>query len=358
MTPSPARALALYLPQFHPIPENDEWWGPGFTEWTNTRKARPLFPGHRQPHVSTELGEYDLRDPDARAAQADMARSHGIEGFIYWHYWFAGRRILERPFDEVLASGEPDLPFALAWANQSWTGIWHGAPNRMLIEQTYPGPDDDRAHFDSILPALRDPRYICVDERPLLYVFRPEQLPEPARFVERWQAMAEAAGLPGLHLVAEMTTWLGGDPLYTSAAADGFDAVADVGLPVSSSPLASAAARAARRLGRPAIYHHTRHLPPVPPAAPRDVPVLPCVFPGWDNTPRSARRGIVVLGSTPARFGRHVREAIERVAPLPAEQRLVFVKSWNEWAEGNHLEPDARWGRQHLEALRDALART
>lgn len=136
------RAIAFYLPQFHPIPENDEWWGKGFTEWTNTAKAKPLFPGHYQPHVPADLGFYDLRLTEARVAQAEMAAEYGIEGFCYWHYWFAGKRLLEHPFNEVMQSGKPDFPFCLGWANDTWSGIWHGAPNRVLIEQTYPGLED------------------------------------------------------------------------------------------------------------------------------------------------------------------------------------------------------------------------
>src|SRR3954467_6790017 len=172
------KLISFYLPQFHPIPENDEWWGRGFTEWTNTARATPLFRGHYQPHVPADLGFYDLRLPELRAAQAKLAREHGVEGFCYYHYWFAGRRILERPFDEVLASGQPDFPFCLNWANQTWTGNWHGAPNRVLIEQTYPGMDDHCRHFDALLPAFADQRCMKVDGRPLFVVYRPRELPE------------------------------------------------------------------------------------------------------------------------------------------------------------------------------------
>src|SRR5437867_9476148 len=161
-----ARLIAFYLPQFHPIPENDEWWGKGFTEWTNVAKARPLFPGHYQPRIPADLGFYDLRLPEVRLAQANMAREHGIEGFCYWHYWFAGERLLERPFNEVLKSGEPEFPFCLAWANESWTGIWYGAPNRVLKAQTYPGLKDHEAHFETLLEAFADRRYITVDNKP------------------------------------------------------------------------------------------------------------------------------------------------------------------------------------------------
>ena len=197
-----ARAIALYLPQFHPVPDNDRWWGPGFTEWTNVARARPLFPGHVQPRIPADLGFYDLRLPETREAQAELATSHGIEAFCFWHYWFGnGRRILERPFNEVLSSDQTSMSFCLGWANESWTGVWHGAKNRILAEQIY-SDSDDRAHFDALLPAFRDDRYFRVNDRPVLYVYRPAELPDAARFVDRWQQMARAAGLGGLHLVA------------------------------------------------------------------------------------------------------------------------------------------------------------
>ena len=184
---SKARVIAFYLPQFHPIPENDEWWGKGFTEWTNTAKAKPLFPGHYQPHVPADLGFYDLRVPEARFAQAEMAKEYGIEGFCYYHYYFAGKRLLERPFDEVLNSGMPDFPFCLCWANQTWTGIWHGSPDRVLIEQTYPGPGDDERHFDYLCKAFHDQRYIKVDGKPMFLVYCPKELPEPEKTTEFWR---------------------------------------------------------------------------------------------------------------------------------------------------------------------------
>ena len=180
-----ARAVAFYLPQFFPIPENDQWWGPGFTEWTNTAKARPLFRGHVQPTLPADLGFYDLRVAETRQAQSDLARDYGVEAFVYWHYWFGeGDRILERPFREVLESGAPEVSFCLAWANQSWTGIWHDAGDKVLKHQRYPGPEDDQRHFDAILPAFRDERYLRVDGKPVFYVFRPEELPD-ARGVRR-----------------------------------------------------------------------------------------------------------------------------------------------------------------------------
>lgn len=353
---SNARALAFYLPQFHPIAENDEWWGPGFTEWTNTAKARRRFPGHYQPRIPGELGYYDLRLAESRLDQATLAREHGLDGFIYWHYWFGGgRTILERPFREVLASGEPNFGFALAWANQTWSGIWHGAADKVLIEQSYPGLADDQAHFNSILPAFTDERYQTVDGRPIFYVFHPEFLPNPREWVDRWQGFAHAAGLPGLFLVAEVSNLLGYGPTYARYREDGFDGGVYMRLPVDTSDRAVLAMKIMRKMRLPEIYRYSTSSHELPPdlAGRRDL--FPTVFPNWDNTPRSGRRGLVAQGSTPDKFRVHVRAALEELNDRPAERRLLFIKSWNEWAEGNHLEPDHRFGRSYLEVLREEL---
>ena len=350
-----ARAIAFYLPQFHPIPENDEWWGPGFSEWTNAARARPLFPGHAQPHLPADLGFYDLRLSEAREAQAELACRYGVEAFCYWHYWFAGRRILERPYEEMLEGGRPDFSFCLAWANQTWSGIWHGAPDRILIEQTYPGPEDDRRHFEYVLPAFRDPRYFRVDGRPLFYVFRPELLPEPAAFVERWQESAARAGLGALYLVAENSDLLGRGPKYPTARQDGFDASVYVRLPAAVGAWETFKMRVMRKILRwPERYRYARGLPEPPPSLQGET-THPCVYPNWDNTPRSGRQGLVITHSQPEAFKRHAQTAVRSLSDRPFEQRLLFVKSWNEWAEGNYLEPDLEYGHGYLRALADAV---
>lgn len=342
-----ARAIAFYLPQFHPIPENDEWWGKGFTEWTNVASARRFYPGHYQPHVPAQLGFYDLRLPEVREEQAKLASAYGIEAFCYWHYWFGGQRLLERPFAEVLESGTPDFPFCVAWANESWTGIWHGAPNRVLMEQTYPGEDDFIAHFNALLPAFRDERYVRVDGRPLVYVYRPFNIPDATTFLKLWRRLAADAELPGLYFVAEATPVAGALDL-------GFDAYMHVPWAdaIGRRPLLQKAYDRLLRQPRRVDYGRlTDALATLGDRANR----LPCVVPNWDNTPRSGHRGVVVSGSRPERFATQVRDALAMLEHRPAEERLLFVKSWNEWAEGNHLEPDQRDGLGYLEALRDAL---
>lgn len=349
-----ARAIALYLPQYHPIPENDAWWGTGFTEWTNARKARPMFPDHYQPHVPADLGYYDLRSPETRAAQAALARAHGIEAFCYYHYWFAGRRLLERPLHDVLESGQPDFPFCICWANQSWSGAWYGSPPRTLIEQRYPGRDDHRRHFEALLPAFSDPRYVRVNGRPIFVIFRPTELPDARKTLDLWRDLAERAGLPPLYIVCEHR-----DPNFNPHRL-GFDASVIVNVKPRNRfqhprrlLFNSARAKLARR---PNVFPYSD--------AVRDsitVPIdginsYPCVIPNWDNTPRSGPKGIVLHGSTPERFRAHFREAVQRVSDRPQDERIVFIKSWNEWAEGNHLEPDRKWGGAYLRVVRDELS--
>ena len=364
------RPIAFYLPQFHPIPENDAWWGVGFTEWTNVVKARPLYRGHAQPHLPADLGFYDLRVAETRAAQADLARSHGVEGFCYYHYWFAGRRILDRPFAEVVASGEPDFPFCLCWANQSWSGVWHGAPGRTLIAQTYPGVDDHRAHFAALLPAFRDRRHLRVDDKPLFVIYRPMEIPDLADAMAVWRAEASAAGLAGLYLVGVETDEHRG----WSPAAFGLDGAIRSWLPKPQAwpgwdkPFekvafklkelrARASGAATPAVPGPTVFRYGDLLDRVVGDPTDGIETYPCVIPNWDNTPRSARRGIVFDGSTPELFRRQLDKARRVTAHLPEERRLVFLKSWNEWAEGNYLEPDQVFGLRYLDVVREATAR-
>lgn len=350
-----ARLIAFYLPQFHPIPENDEWWGRGFTEWTNVAKARPLFPGHYQPHVPADLGFYDLRVPETRIAQAEMARAHGVEAFCYYHYWFAGRRLLERPFAEVLASGRPQFPFCLCWANQTWSGVWHGAADRILIRQTYPGCDDHRRHFDWLLTAFRDPRYLTVEGKPLLLIYCPQEIPDVAGLLTLWRESAVKAGLKGLYLVGYR--W-NADFLPQ---AHGFDGSIAERLPPrrpsvpKSRPIQWLARKIEKKLGRPTVYSYRKLLDMLGAPTDAEMPEYPCVIPNWDNTPRSGKEGLVLHGSTPELFRAYLRRVVRNMDAFPPERRIIFIKSWNEWAEGNHLEPDIKFGRAYLQVVKQEI---
>ena len=355
MLPSPVRTIALYLPQFHPIAENDAWWGRGFTEWTNTAKAVPRFKGHQQPHVPADLGFYDLRLAESRAAQAQLAAQYGIEAFCYYHYWFAGRRLLERPFEEVVASRQPDFPFCLCWANQTWSGVWHGAPKTVLMEQTYPGADDHKRHFDALLPAFSDPRYVRIDGRPVFWIYDTTAIPALEATLELWRGLAQAAGLGGLYLVG--TSRAGQEDLT----ALGFDAVMDMppmtkrGWVSRRNPAAWLRQQYEVRRGIPLRIDFGDYLQSAMPLANARFETYPIVMHAFDNTPRSGVNGVVYTGSSPETFAVQLRAAIAAVADKPRDRRIIVLKSWNEWAEGNHLEPDLHTGHGYLEALAATL---
>lgn len=339
------RAVAFYLPQFHPVPENDEWWGRGFTEWTNVGKANPLFKDHYQPRVPADLGYYDLRVPETRELQAELAKAAGIEAFCYWHYWFGGKRILERPLEEVIQTKSPDFGFCIGWANSSWTGIWHGAANRVLIEQTYPGYEDYKNHFYAMLPALRDERYFRVGGKPLVLIYAPHEIPNARSFVDYWKELAHNEGVGDLYFVAHMSS----DPLPY-----GCDSAVD-NAPFTKIP--SDQINVERLAGRepPRVWNYSQFVDYM-----REKPLgtleHPLVFPNWDNSPRSGSRGIALHGSSPELYHEHLRDAVKKAQKFAdKEQQIVFIKAWNEWAEGNYLEPDQKFGLRYLEATKAAL---
>lgn len=365
-----ARLIAFYLPQFHPIPENDLWWGKGFTEWTNVAKAKSLFKGHYQPHSPADLGFYDLRVPETRLAQAEMARKYGLEGFCYWHYWFAGKRLLERPFNEVLTSGEPDFPFCLGWANQTWTGIWHGAPDKTLIEQTYPGLKDYETHFYAVLDAFGDSRYITIDGKPIFIIYSPSGLPESKRFTDYWRELALKSGLKGLYFIG--IAWPSWEPQKHGFDASIMDSPAIIFHKLqwfSQNYYISGICKKLtgknseqlmkkfyyQVLNRPAVFPYKDAIQHALPSLAKDFEQYPCVIPNWDNTPRSGVNGVVFHHSSPELFRTHLKKAVEQVLHREPEKRIMFIKSWNEWAEGNYLEPDKKFGRTYLEVIQNEI---
>jgi lipopolysaccharide biosynthesis protein len=359
------RFITFYLPQYHPIPENDTWWGKGFTDWVNVRRATPRYPGHYQPHEPGELGYYDLRDPVVREAQANLAREHGIDAFCYYHYWFKGRRLLHEPLDEVLRLQRPDFSFCLCWANENWTRAWDGNAKHVLIAQEH-SREDDIGHIEWLIPVLKDRRYLTVNGRPLLLIYRPDAIPHVAAMLGLWRERIGKAGLPGAYICAVRSNFRQNDE--NSLARLGFDAIVDFQPNMRDWPAESIWRRAERVLGRRAEAlarrlglggttgdpHRQRIVPYIkvienvtkkpPPTAYRR---FPCVFPSWDNSPRRALANII-QNDSPEAFGRWLAEAANGTSTYPEDERIVFINAWNEWAEGCHLEPDRKMGRGFL----------
>lgn len=346
--------IAFYLPQYHEIPENNRWWGEGFTEWTNVKKARPLFDGHEQPVEPGELGYYNLLDPEIRIRQATLAKEHGITVFCYWHYWFGnGRRLLEKPFQQVLESGEPDFPFCLGWANESWTGIWHGSPDKVLMEQTYPGKQDIINHFEYLLPAFLDDRYLKVDGKPFFLVYRPYNHSDLNMFVDTFSELAIEAGFKGIHFVA---TNVREDWDLDSA---GFAAVAPSyhnGILWRRKKTWTDRLKKKFSSANPMrIFTYEEASQYFLPGKVRKGKIYPVVVPNWDNSPRLGERGVIFTGSSPEKYRLHLEQALRYARENGGEHPVVMIKSWNEWAEGNYLEPDKKWGRAFLEVTREVL---
>lgn len=355
-----ARVIGFYLPQFHPTPDNDEWWGKGFTEWTNVAKAKPRFKGHYQPKIPADLGFYDLRLPQVREQQAELAREAGVEGFCYYHYWFGnGKQELELPFNEVLKSGEPDFPFCLCWANETWHGkFWNKEGNmvakKVLVEQLYLGKEDNEKHFYHLLPAFKDKRYITVEGKPLFMIFRPYAFPGIEELVKQWNELAVKNGLKGIYFVGQTPNVSDIEKILGY----GLDAVNMVRLKSHEqlSPFTKYQALFNNLiLHRTNVYPYEKVVKLLIGDEERQENVFPSIVPNWDYTARSATGGYVYHDSTPEKFKEHVRDVFSRIENKDLEHRIVFIKSWNEWGEGNYMEPDLKFGKGYIRALRDVL---
>jgi glycosyltransferase involved in cell wall biosynthesis len=340
------RLIAFYLPQYHPIPENDAWWGEGFTDWVNVARSRPLFPGHYQPHLPADLGFYDLRLPEARQRQAELARQYGIYGFCYYHYWFNGKILLGEPFDEVLRLGKPDLPFCLCWANENWTRTWDGLEQDVLIEQRY-SLDDDRRHMRWWSKALRHPNYIRVDGRPLVLVYRIASIPHPLQTATVWREEARIEGIGDIYL-ANVESLLDDrvDPTRL-----GFDASVEF----QPDWKALESLRAERSGGDFLLYDYQELVETMLRKPRADYHRFPCVTTSWDNSSRRKKGSIIFHNSTPDRYQHWLTSVLRETARSDCEDNIVFINAWNEWAEGAHLEPCQKWGKRYLEATRASL---
>lgn len=364
------RIIAFYLPQFHPMKENDEWWGKGFTEWTNVGKAKPLFKGHNQPRVPTELGYYDLRMPEVREQQAQLAREAGVEAFCYWHYWFGnGKQLMQDIFNDVLESGHPDFPFCLGWANHSWYNkTWNPdgtSTNKLLLEQTYPGIEDEKMHFAFFLKAFKDKRYVKVNGAPLLYIFETTKIPDD--YLIHLRQWTKEAGFPDLYLVGNIP----GDNLdvkpHCPEAYNAFTIIRQAGTVKSEffrkhhSGLPFFVHRVFANI-RTRIFHlprvvedYKKFIPYMVTEHEKDIKSIPCIIPQWDHTPRSGLNGTLFVNTSPKLFYEVAMRAFNMIKKKPAQEQLVILKSWNEWGEGNFMEPDLAFGRGFIDALGKAV---
>lgn len=380
------RVIALYLPQFHPIPENDLWWGKGFTEWTNVGKARPLFRKHYQPRVPADLGYYDLRLPEVRESQVELAKEAGIEGFCYYHYWFGkGRQLLERPFNEVVSSGKPDFPFCLCWANHSWTNrTWDvkaaKVKPQMLMRQSYGGYEDYRLHFNSLLSAFRDDRYMTIDNKLIFVIYDPFSFADISNFMKTWHDLARGNEIRDFYFIAMVPAILntkiveGGKREYSKPDLKSSSALYKKVLDMGFDGINSFGKRRGEMLSKGYVrdilelmlkrlnvdfwvtkYDYERTVSNYFPPEDAWENVYPTILPQWDRTARVGKAEGVYVNSTPEKFKKHVKQAFNMIKNKKEEHRIVFLKSWNEWAEGNYMEPDIIYGHGYLQALREAI---
>ena len=344
----PVKIVAFYLPQFHPFAENDAWWGKGFTEWTNVSKAQPQYVGHHQPHLPGELGFYDLRLPEVMRQQIDLAHHYGVTGFCFHHYWFGGKRLMERPVNQLLADDSLNIDFCLCWANENWTRRWDGADHDVLIAQKH-SAEDDIAFFDDILPALRDPRYICIDSKPFLIVYRVALLPDATATAARWRKQALQAGLPGLYLVAARTHDMIDPRPY------GFDATVE--FPPHQVPANDITHKKA--IVNPGfegkIYDFKDFSDKFGRLVETRFTNYKTVMPSWDNEARKPGKGFIFDGAEPDVYAQWLTSAVKLTQRNKPDERLLFVNAWNEWAEGAHLEPDRHLGYAYLHATANVL---
>ena len=347
------RVIAFYLPQFYPTTENDEWWEPGFTEWTNVAKAKPLFKGHYQPRIPQELSFYDLRVSEVREKQTVLAKEAGIEGFCYWHYWFGnGKRLLADVFREVVETGKPDFPFCLCWANHSWFAkTWDpNKPDKLLMEQTYPGQEDYIAHFNEMLFAFKDKRYMRTSDGRLIFgIFAPADIPDVDMFKKTWNTLALENGLIGFHFFA----FVGGPAMLNKTPIEKFDrivydALRDTRIHKKDFSLYRIKNSIKSRLSLP-VYSTYSEYAEIALKRFREMPnVTPCINPMFDHSPRSGLRGEILHKNSPTIWGNLCNETKKLVLANGDSEKLLFIKAWNEWGEGNYMEPDSKYGKEYI----------
>lgn len=352
------KVIAYYLPQYHEIPENNEWWGKGFTEWVNVKKAQPIFKGHYQPRLPGELGYYDLSKSDTQLKQTELAKKAGIDAFCYWHYWFGnGKLLLEKPFEHLLADKKNNIGFCLGWANESWKSKqwkYSGKGDKILIEQLYPGKNDYIAHFNYVLSAFKDSRYLTCNGKPVFLIYRPNLVPDIKLFIDLWNKLAIQNGFPGICFIADIHNDYKLIPILRAA---GIDYITTCHTNFSEYPILKQVFFALKNIitDRPIRTIDYKYIVNCT-YTKKDLHnnIIPSVIPNWDHSPRSRNKCTIMHNSTPELFKKQVCHTLSYFKQT-GDPEFLFVKSWNEWGEGNYLEPDKKWGLQYIEKLNEAL---
>lgn len=369
------KIIAFYLPQYHAIPENDQWWGKGFTEWTNVKKAKPLFEGHDQPRIPLNHNYYNLLDDNTKIWQANLAKKYGVYGFCYYHYWFkGGKKLLEKPAEQMLSNKSIDLPFCFCWANENWTRNWDGGNREIMVEQDYGNKDDWECHFQYLLQFFKDKRYITVDGKPLFIIYKPDLIIDIYEMVKYFRRRIVEEGFPGICLAFQFPTYYA-DMFYRD---DIFDYMIEFE-PVYSrnnfQRYSSNKVNVIRKIfGEKGIvaYRHKKgnNYHSISTTSKslgmffydelwntilnqewRDN-FIPGTFVDWDNTPRN-KHGVLHAGFTIEKFEKYMTLWIQKARQH--NKKMLFINAWNEWGEGAFLEPDQRYGYQKLEAIKKAL---
>lgn len=364
------KTIAFYLPQFHPFPENDEWWGKGFTEWVNVKKAKPLYEGHYQPRIPKDNNYYYLLDPEVMRWQISLAKEYGVYGFCFYHYWFDGHLLMEKPVEMFLEDKTMDHPFCICWANEHWTKAWVSKADNVLIAQRYGERKEWTEHFNYLLPFLKDPRYIKNDGKPLVILYRPELIECLNDMLDCWQELAKENGLPGLDFAYQQVQFDVQKQKDDSRFAYNIEyqpAYATYDLTKDQHAFLKAVKRnvvkALEKIGihltisRPqslTLRDYDAMWQAVLDRKPTDGKSVPGAFVDWDNTPRRQERGSVFVGACPEKFQKYMTQQIKR-AKEEYHQDMLFLFAWNEWAEGGYMEPDEKYGCGYLEALKNAL---
>ena len=342
------KAIAFYLPQFHPIPENDKWWGKGFTEWSNVTRALPQFPGHYQPRLPADLGFYDLRAPGVMRQQVDIARQYGVFGFCFHHYWFGGKRLLEFPIDQFLTDSSLNLGFCICWANENWTRRWDGSDHEILIAQQH-SSESDQQFIESLLPYFADSRYVRIDGKPLLLVYRIDLLPDPGRTVESWRTYVKSHGISDLYVVAARSFDVSNLRDY------GLDGAVEFPPHQTFAKESTENYKVVNPDFKGTILDYRELAERFGRQEWRDLPTFKTVFPSWDNEARKPGWGTIFTGSDPMSYATWLEDACSVTVRRRPEERLLFINAWNEWAEGAYLEPDRKFGYGYLHATSTIL---